>query len=190
MTQAEAQDRLDFWADFIRSCAEWDAECKSMLQELGYNLDRVDFDAALCDALCRTNLTPREILEGQTPGQVIAQLRACHSREMSRPERKLLGRLERALQEACERRIEQPAPLRGDTPPPKGAVKAALEIIRAKKGRGLKGKSIVAELSRVGFHIEESTFRRRYVAELKAHGVENNRARGGYYDARACPTCM
>jgi hypothetical protein len=73
-------------------------------------------------------------------------------------------------------------------PPLKGAAEAALEIIRAQKGRGLVAKEIVKELKREGFNVEESTFRRHHLPQLKIHGIKNDPARGGYYDARSCST--
>jgi hypothetical protein len=67
-----------------------------------------------------------------------------------------------------------------------GTAGAALAIVRAEQGRGLVAKEIVKKLSAKGIRIEETTFRRHIVPQLKAHGVENNRARGGYYDS----TCL
>jgi hypothetical protein len=64
---------------------------------------------------------------------------------------------------------------------------AALAVIRAQKGQGLSGKEIVKELARKGLHIQESTLRRHVLPKLAAHGIRNERARGGYYDAHSCP---
>jgi hypothetical protein len=64
---------------------------------------------------------------------------------------------------------------------------AILAIIRAGKGRGLTGKEIVRKLEAKQFQVEESTLRRHHFGKLKAHGIENRRSRGGYYDANASP---
>jgi len=63
-----------------------------------------------------------------------------------------------------------------------GTQMATLAIItRMAKGKGIRGKSIVAQLKKQSIEITDSTFRRNIVPWLKEHGVENERARGGYY---------
>jgi hypothetical protein len=62
--------------------------------------------------------------------------------------------------------------------------KVALQIVQAKKGNGLSGKELVAELKKKAYKVEESTLRRSIVPILKDHGVKNSRARGGYYDSK------
>jgi hypothetical protein len=74
---------------------------------------------------------------------------------------------------------KQPA---GDHAPNK-TVAVALAIIRAEEGRGLVAKEIVRKLSAKGIKIEETTFRKHIVPQLKAQGIKNQRARGGYFDA-------
>jgi hypothetical protein len=67
--------------------------------------------------------------------------------------------------------------------PPKltNTAKAVLAIIKARpKGKGISGKEIIKELQKQGIELEESTLRRSIIPELKLHGVENHRARGGY----------
>jgi hypothetical protein len=78
-------------------------------------------------------------------------------------------------------------PADSTVPLPKNpTARAALAIIRAEKGRGLVAKEIVTRLAKNGIHITDGHFRRHIVPELKAHGIKNAPARGGYYDA----TCV
>jgi hypothetical protein len=74
-----------------------------------------------------------------------------------------------------------------DLPPLGPTARAVLAAIRAGKGKGLSGKEIVKKLAREGLHVRESTLRRHVLPKLTAHGIRNERARGGYYDARTCP---
>jgi hypothetical protein len=94
-----------------------------------------------------------------------------------------LDRLQRALE-----RLDPPRasarPL-GSLPALKGTAKAALAIIRAQKGQGLSAKELAKELERKGIEVVESTLRRHILPKLIPHGIANDRARGGYYDARA-----
>jgi hypothetical protein len=66
----------------------------------------------------------------------------------------------------------------------KPTAEAALKIIQAQKGRGLPGKSIVAELAKKRITITLTTFRKHIVPQLKGAGVKNERARGGYYSPK------
>jgi hypothetical protein len=66
--------------------------------------------------------------------------------------------------------------------------KEALAVIQAQKGRGLLAKEILAKLAAKGIKIAAGTFRRHIVPQLKGVGVENNRARGGYYDTTCLPS--
>jgi hypothetical protein len=71
-------------------------------------------------------------------------------------------------------------------PPLTNTASAAKAIIRAKKGAGLYAKEILKTLAKKGISIKESSFRKHIVPQLKAHGIKNGRARGGYYDS----TCL
>jgi hypothetical protein len=65
-------------------------------------------------------------------------------------------------------------------------VTEALRIIRSRRGRGLTAKEIVSALKKKHIVIGQPYFRRHVVPQLKAKGIENHRARGGYYDPNAC----
>jgi len=58
---------------------------------------------------------------------------------------------------------------------------AAFRIIRAKHGKGMLAKEIVAALKKEGIEMAEATFRRHVARELKLVGVKNQPTLGGYF---------